>query len=69
MRVWWQINSALLRSRASDLSTNATAAFQDVGGKLNQVTGYNEIEALKKQVVDIGKAHELLKPQRNDKIY
>ncbi|KAG8897072.1 sensitivity to high expression protein she9 [Tulasnella sp. 403] len=52
VRIWSQVTASLLRQRADNLSTSATMTLQDVGGKLNQATGYYEIEALKKKVMD-----------------
>lgn len=54
LRLWGQIQSAALKERTESLSSNASVSLQTVGVKLNEVTGYHEIEALKKQVVDTG---------------
>lgn len=51
---WTSLNAAALRARADSISAAAVTKFSQLGGKLNQVTGYEEIEALKRQVVDNG---------------
>ncbi|KAG8738499.1 sensitivity to high expression protein she9 [Ceratobasidium sp. 414] len=48
LEVWKAATVTLLRSRAQ----NAAGQFQELGGKLNRVTGYDEIEALKRRVVE-----------------
>ncbi|KIO20321.1 hypothetical protein M407DRAFT_81744 [Tulasnella calospora MUT 4182] len=48
-RVWGSLTASLLRQRAETLSTSARTTAHDLGGKLNKVTGYDEIDALKKR--------------------
>ncbi|KAG8937175.1 sensitivity to high expression protein she9 [Tulasnella sp. 418] len=52
LKLWAQLNSTLLRQRASSLTSTASVHLSEVGGKLNQVTGYDEVEALKRKVVE-----------------
>lgn len=44
----------LLRERAKSLSSAASVQFAQLGGKLNQISGYEHIESLKAQVVQNG---------------
>ncbi|KAG8888046.1 sensitivity to high expression protein she9 [Tulasnella sp. 332] len=55
LQIWRELNRELLRSKVQTFSSNASVGLQTAGAKLNVVTGYHEIEALKKQVVDIEK--------------
>lgn len=43
-----------VRRRANSLVSRVSANFSDLGAKLNQATGYNEIEALKSAVYGRG---------------
>ncbi|KAF9219243.1 hypothetical protein BS17DRAFT_804490 [Gyrodon lividus] len=52
VREWSILASASLRRRADELSKEAATTFSQVGLHLNRVTGYEEIEVLKKQVVN-----------------
>lgn len=55
LKLWAELNRAALLQRTQVFSTNASKNLHVVGDKLNTVTGYKEIEALKKRVVEIGK--------------
>ncbi|KAG8700154.1 sensitivity to high expression protein she9 [Ceratobasidium sp. 395] len=48
LTIWKDATLALLRSRAQ----NAAGQLSELGGKLNKVTGYDEIEVLKRRVVE-----------------
>ncbi|CEL62450.1 Sensitive to high expression protein 9 homolog, mitochondrial OS=Cryptococcus neoformans var, neoformans serotype D (strain JEC21 / ATCC MYA-565) GN=SHE9 PE=3 SV=1 [Rhizoctonia solani AG-1 IB] len=48
LAMWKDATLSLLRSRGADAATQLNA----LGGKLNKVTGYDEIEALKRKVVE-----------------
>ncbi|KIJ59466.1 hypothetical protein HYDPIDRAFT_47468, partial [Hydnomerulius pinastri MD-312] len=52
MREWTVLASTSVRQRTNEFSTKATTTFSQLGQHLNHVTGYEEIEALKKLVVD-----------------
>ncbi|KAF8837921.1 mitochondrial distribution and morphology family 33, partial [Paxillus ammoniavirescens] len=52
VREWSVLASSSLRQRADEVSREASLTFSQLGLHLNRVTGYEEIEALKKQVVD-----------------
>ena len=54
LRDWSVLASSSLRRRADQFSKNATTTFSHLGLHLNRVTGYGEIEALKRQVVEQG---------------
>ncbi|KAG8727125.1 hypothetical protein FRC12_022790 [Ceratobasidium sp. 428] len=53
LTIWKDATLALLRSRAQ----NAAGQLSELGGKLNKVTGYDEIEVLKRRVVERGAFH------------
>lgn len=54
LRDWGVLTSSLLGRRADQFSNKATTTFSNLGQHLNRVTGYEEIEALKRQVVAQG---------------
>ena len=54
LRDWSVLASSSLRQRADHFSKKATTTFSRLGLHLNRVTGYEEIDALKKQVVEQG---------------
>ena len=54
LRAWTTRNAIAIRQRMDVFSTNARIAFAQLGGRLNEVTGYHEIEQLKKLVVENG---------------
>lgn len=54
LREWGVLTSSSLRRRADQFSKKATTTFSHLGLHLNRVTGYEEIEALKRQVVEQG---------------
>ena len=47
-------SAVTVRRRTDDFTAKAASTFSQLGSHLNRVTGYEEIEALKKQVVDQG---------------
>lgn len=51
---WSALTHTRFRRNADVLSSRASARFSELGGKLNHVTGYHEIELLKKRVVEQG---------------
>ncbi|KAF8478181.1 mitochondrial distribution and morphology family 33, partial [Russula ochroleuca] len=51
IRQWSEKNSIALRQRTDDLITLMATSFTRLGGEINRVTGYDEIETLKRQVV------------------
>ncbi|KAG8981494.1 sensitivity to high expression protein she9, partial [Tulasnella sp. 427] len=60
-RVWGRLTASLLRQRAENLSSSAHTTVHDLGGKLNKVTGYDEIDALKRRV---GETEQRISEQR-----
>lgn len=54
LRDWSVLATSSLRQRADHLSKKATTTFSDLGQHLNRVTGYEEIEMLKRRVVEQG---------------
>lgn len=54
IRQWSEKNSIALRQRTDDLITLMATSFTRLGGEINRVTGYDEIETLKRQVVSQG---------------
>ena len=53
-REWTERAAIGLRHRADDFTAKSTATFSQLGAQLNKVTGYEEIEALKRGVVEQG---------------
>lgn len=56
LRDWGVLASTSVRRRADQFSKQATTSFSHLGLHLNRATGYEEIEALKRQVVEQGMA-------------
>jgi hypothetical protein len=48
------MSAIAMRKRADEFTASAMIAFSRLGGQLNQVTGYDEIEALKRRVKEQG---------------
>ncbi|KAI0284003.1 mitochondrial distribution and morphology family 33, partial [Russula aff. rugulosa BPL654] len=51
IRRWSEQNSIAFRQRTDSLIARLATSFTRLGGEINKVTGYDEIEALKRQVV------------------
>jgi len=51
LRSWTTQTSHTFRGHVDNFSSKAASTFSQLGGKLNEVTGYEEIEKLKKEVV------------------
>jgi sensitive to high expression protein 9, mitochondrial len=62
IRKWTEQATIALRNRADDFTANTKTTFSQLGSQLNRVTGYEEIEALKRGVVEQGVfvSHSLL---------
>ena len=54
IRRWTEQNSIAFRQRADSLIARIGVSFTRLGGEINRVTGYDEIEALKRHVVSQG---------------
>jgi sensitive to high expression protein 9 len=54
IRRWSEQNSIAFRQRADGLIARIAVSFTRLGGEINKVTGYDEIETLKRQVVSQG---------------
>ncbi|CAA7261436.1 unnamed protein product [Cyclocybe aegerita] len=52
IREWTEQASIAIRNRADDFTVNTKTTFSQLGAHLNKVTGYEEIEALKRGVVE-----------------
>jgi hypothetical protein len=63
LAIWKDTALSLVRSRAQKASAGAAVQFHELGGKLNKVTGYDEIEALKRRVVERGACIKLCAKQ------
>ena len=50
VRAWSTKGATAARSRIDEFSAVAQDAFSRLGGRLNVITGYHEIEELKRQV-------------------
>lgn len=55
IREWAEHGSIVLRNRADGFTATTKATFSQLGSELNRVTGYEEIEALKRKVVEQGR--------------
>lgn len=54
IREWSHETAALLRHRSDTFTRKVAVTFAQLGHELNRVTGYEEIEALKKKVAEQG---------------
>lgn len=54
MRQWTDKTAITVRSRADEFTSTTKSTLSQLGLQLNKVTGYEEIEALKRQVVEQG---------------
>ena len=54
IREWAEQGAIVLRNRADGFTSTTKATFSQLGSELNRVTGYEEIEALKRKVVEQG---------------
>ncbi|TFY64176.1 hypothetical protein EVG20_g6037 [Dentipellis fragilis] len=52
IREWSEHNAIALRQRTDGLMAQLSSTFSQLGGQINRVTGYGEIEALKRRVVE-----------------
>ncbi|KAA1477553.1 hypothetical protein DENSPDRAFT_786783 [Dentipellis sp. KUC8613] len=52
IRKWSEHNAISLRHRTDGLMAQLSSTFHQLGGQINRVTGYEEIEALKRRVVE-----------------
>ncbi|KAL5520002.1 hypothetical protein ACEPAG_1662 [Sanghuangporus baumii] len=64
LRKWSMKKASDLRVRMDEFSATAQVAFQKLGGRVNEVTGYNEIAALKALVAEHG-AVQFIKRKMN----
>ena len=55
IREWTEQAATVLRNRADGFTAATKTAFSQLGSELNRVTGYEEIEALKRGVVEQGR--------------
>ncbi|KAH8104500.1 Mdm33 family-domain-containing protein [Cristinia sonorae] len=51
LKDWTERTSTVIRRRADDYTARAASTFAQLGSELNKVTGYGEIDLLKKRVV------------------
>jgi sensitive to high expression protein 9 len=54
IRRWSEQNSIALRQRTDSLIARMAISFTRIGGEINRLTGYDEIEDLKRQIVSQG---------------
>ena len=64
LREWSEQKAIDLRQRTDAFVAGLAASFAQIGGQLNRVTGYNEIDALKRRVVDQGTSSHLARYTR-----
>ena len=60
IREWAEQGAIVLRNRADGFTATTKATFSQLGSELNRVTGYEEIETLKRNVVEQGSFFFLL---------
>lgn len=59
LRVWSENAAITIRKRADQYTSSAITTFAQLGRELNKVTGYGEIESLKRQVAEQGPSASL----------
>jgi sensitive to high expression protein 9, mitochondrial len=62
IRRWSESSTIALRHRADALVARLAVSFTRLGGEVNRVSGYNEIEELKRQVVSQGMSSSSFSP-------
>lgn len=60
IRKWLRSKQEETRKRAGEVAQNAFANLALLGGKINKISGYEEIEALKAKVTACGIIHSAL---------
>lgn len=61
IREWTEQATISLRNRADDFTAKSKTTFSQLGNQLNKLTGYEEIEALKRCVVEQGVQYSYLR--------
>ena len=64
IRRWSEQSSIAFRQHTDSLVARLATSFARLGGEINKVTGYDEIEALKRQVVSQGTSGSTLSTRR-----
>lgn len=59
MKDWTERTSIVIRTATDGYTTRAVRTFAQLGSELNKVTGYGEIELLKKRVKEQGNVHTI----------
>lgn len=54
IRSWTEQAAIALRTKADDFTASSKTTFSQLGSELNRVTGYEEIEVLKRGIVEQG---------------
>lgn len=54
IRQWTDKSAIVVRTRADEFTSSTKSTLSQLGLHLNKMTGYEEIEALKRQVVEQG---------------
>lgn len=59
LKEWTETAAVAVRNRADDFTSRTQSTFSQLGSQMNRVTGYEEIEELKRQVVRQGSSGRL----------
>lgn len=59
IREWTEQTAVAVRTRADGFTAETKTTFSQLGQHLNKVTGYEEIEALKRNVVEQGESRSV----------
>ncbi len=62
LRGWTELAATSIRKHADHYTARAATTFAQLGRELNKVTGYGEIEILKRRVVEQGEPFDFLSP-------
>jgi sensitive to high expression protein 9, mitochondrial len=60
LKQWTETTAVAVRNKADDFTSRTQSTFSELGSQMNRVTGYEEIEALKRQVVLQGASEDVL---------
>ena len=60
IKKWLKVKQEVTRRRAGEVAQNAFANLALLGGKINRISGYEDIEALKAKVTDCGTLMNLI---------
>jgi sensitive to high expression protein 9, mitochondrial len=59
LKEWTETTAVAVRNRSDDFTSRTQSTFSQLGSQMNKITGYEEIETLKQQVVQQGSSKEV----------